>query len=65
MTCLIGGHVPDRADDDAVAGVVNYIARRRPEGGDFSFRYGNTEHGGGADYQDMLRELELVPDIKA
>lgn len=36
---------------DAVAGVVNYIARRRPAGGDLSFRYGTTEHGGGTDYQ--------------
>ncbi|MBI5770930.1 MAG: TonB-dependent receptor [Verrucomicrobia bacterium] len=36
---------------DAVAGVVNYIARRRPEGGDIAFRYGTTEHGGGTDYQ--------------
>jgi iron complex outermembrane receptor protein len=36
---------------DAVAGVVNYIARRRPAGGDYSLRYGNTEHGGGADWQ--------------
>ncbi|MEI6465832.1 MAG: TonB-dependent receptor plug domain-containing protein, partial [Verrucomicrobiota bacterium] len=39
---------------DAVAGVVNYIARRRPEGGDVSFRYSNTEHGGGADYQAKI-----------
>ncbi|MFM9081237.1 MAG: TonB-dependent receptor, partial [Opitutaceae bacterium] len=36
---------------DAVAGVGNYIARRRPAGGDLSFRYGTTEHGGGTDYQ--------------
>lgn len=36
---------------DAVAGVVNYVARRRPEGGDVSVRYGNTEHGGGEDVQ--------------
>ena len=39
---------------DAVAGVVNYIARRRPAGGDVSFRYGTTEHGGGTDYQLKL-----------
>ena len=39
---------------DAVAGVVNYIARRRPAGGDLSFRYGTTEHGGGTDYQGKV-----------
>ncbi len=39
---------------DAVAGVVNYIARRRPAGGDLSFRYGTTEHGGGTDYQAKI-----------
>ena len=39
---------------DAVAGVVNYIARRRPAGGDLSFRYGTTEHGGGTDYQGKI-----------
>lgn len=36
---------------DAVAGVVNYIARRRPAGGEVSLRYYTTEHGGGTDYQ--------------
>ena len=39
---------------DAVAGVVNYIARKRPAGGDLSFRYGTTEHGGGTDYQGKI-----------
>ena len=39
---------------DAVAGVVNYIARQRPAGGDLSFRYGTTEHGGGTDYQGKI-----------
>ena len=39
---------------DAVAGVINYIARRRPAGGDVSFRYGTTEHGGGTDYQGKI-----------
>ncbi|MEY2879980.1 MAG: Vitamin transporter BtuB precursor [Verrucomicrobiota bacterium] len=39
---------------DAVAGVMNFIARRRPAGGDLSFRYGTTEHGGGTDYQGKI-----------
>ena len=39
---------------DAVAGVVNYIARRRPAGGDLSVRFGTTEHGGGTDVQVKL-----------
>jgi outer membrane receptor protein involved in Fe transport len=39
---------------DAVAGVINYIARRRPAGGDVSLRYGTTEHGGGTDYQGKI-----------
>ncbi len=39
---------------DAVAGVINYIARKRPAGGDLSFRYGTTEHGGGTDYQGKI-----------
>jgi outer membrane receptor protein involved in Fe transport len=35
---------------DAVAGVMNVIARRRPQGGDVAFRFGTTEHGGGTEY---------------
>lgn len=34
---------------DAVAGVVNYVTRREPRGQEYSVRYGQTEHGGGAD----------------
>lgn len=36
---------------DAVAGVINYVTRREPLGGEVSFRYGQTEHGGGTDEQ--------------
>jgi outer membrane receptor protein involved in Fe transport len=39
---------------DAVAGVVNYVTRKDPQGGEYSFRYGLTEHGGGTDEQGNL-----------
>ncbi|HEY1111656.1 MAG TPA: TonB-dependent receptor, partial [Opitutaceae bacterium] len=34
---------------DAVAGVINYVTRRKAEGAEYSVRYGITEHGGGMD----------------
>ncbi len=34
---------------DAVAGVVNYVTRKDPNGGEVALRYGQTEHGGGTD----------------
>lgn len=39
---------------DAVAGVVNYVTRKEPDGGEYSIRYGVTEHGGGMDIQGNL-----------
>jgi iron complex outermembrane receptor protein len=34
---------------DAVAGVINYVTKKNPTGGEYSVRYGVTEHGGGMD----------------
>ncbi len=34
---------------DAVAGVINYVTKKNPNGGEYSLRYGVTEHGGGMD----------------
>ena len=36
---------------DAVAGVINYVTQKKPNGGEISVRYGMTEHGGGMDGQ--------------
>ena len=32
---------------DAVAGVINYVTQKKPNGGEISVRYGATAHGGG------------------
>ena len=34
---------------DAVAGVINYVTKRKSVGAEYSVRYGVTEHGGGMD----------------
>src|SRR4051812_43557821 len=39
---------------DAVAGVINYVTRKKPEGGELSVRFGVTEHGGGMDIQGSI-----------
>ncbi len=36
---------------DAVAGVINYVTKKKAEGAEYSVRYGVTEHGGGMDIQ--------------
>ncbi|MEO8375556.1 MAG: TonB-dependent receptor [Sphingomonas bacterium] len=36
---------------DAVSGVVNFQLKTKPDGTRIDFRYGNTEHGGGASYR--------------
>ncbi len=39
---------------DAVAGVVNYVTDKRPNGGLATFRAGVTEHGGGSDFEGTV-----------
>lgn len=39
---------------DAVAGVVNYVTKKVPDGSEVSLRIGVTEHGGGTDVQGSL-----------
>ncbi len=39
---------------DAVAGVINYVTRRKAVGAEYSVRYGFTEHGGGMDIKGDL-----------
>lgn len=36
---------------DAISGVVNFQLKTKPDGTRIDFRYGNTEHGGGASYR--------------
>ena len=36
---------------DAVAGVVNYVTQKKPNGSQIQQRFGMTQHGGGMDYQ--------------
>lgn len=36
---------------DAVAGVINFQLKSKPDGTRIDFRYGNTQHGGGASYR--------------
>jgi len=36
---------------DAISGVVNFELKSKPDGTRFDFRYGNTQHGGGASYR--------------
>lgn len=36
---------------DAIAGVVNFQLKTKPDGTRIDLRYGNTEHGGGASYR--------------